>query len=722
MSPPSDPSLPRDEAPPAPSEGRPAPADLLIAGRYRPLRLLGSGGMGEVFLAVHEGPQGFRRVVALKRMRPSGQRDWVQHFLDEARLVAKLAHRNVIQIYELGEGEGGFFVAMEYVRGPCVERLIERLVTLRQSLPPALALDIAAQVADGLDYAYSARDEQGEPLRIVHRDVSPHNVLVSVAGDVKLIDFGVAKSAAQRHVTVDATLKGKIAYLSPEQARGEPLDGRSDLFGLGIVLYEMLAARHPFIRSEPLLTLSAIEHAEWARLAKTSPELAPADAVLEKLLARSPEDRFPSGAAASEALAALRSSFPAPPMRLGPFVSSLFGKELDELDQQHGASQATLPSHRPGGATEVFGAAQRGGTPPPAGATEVFGAAQRGAPPPAGATAVFGAPARPSAPGATEMFGRPATPAAAPAEERAPGAPSVVPAPAAAAAPAPARPPAASDTAVLAPELEALRRAKRRSATIALAALLAVAGVGIGAVVALSGGGAGVDPGSAAPAPPDPKVGEQPAEPPAAPKGPPALAVAPAADPKPAPKVEKEPPQTPPAKPAPDPARKADRSPPAKTPASAKSPAETRKADRPAPAAKETKVAKAAAKEPRPAAKDSKPAAAAKSPEAKATAAAPLYEVTTSYGDKSRTSVVRKLPGSVLLLDSPAVVRLVFAAAGQPPTLQCDPWQIVSIDGVSIGKSPVELGSVTGEPKVIELRRPNTPTVELRLTVRQPGK
>jgi serine/threonine-protein kinase len=146
---------------------------------------------------------------------------------------------------------------------------------------------------------------------------------------------------------VDATLKGKIAYLSPEQARGEPLDGRSDLFGLGIVLYEMLAARHPFIRSEPLLTLSAIEHAEWARLANTSPELAPADAVLEKLLARSPEDRFPSGAAASEALAALRSSFPAPPMRLGPFVSSLFGKELDELDQQHGASQATLPSHRP---------------------------------------------------------------------------------------------------------------------------------------------------------------------------------------------------------------------------------------------------------------------------------------------------------------------------------------------------------------------------------------
>ena len=301
-----------------------------VVGRYKLIRRLAAGGMGEVYLAAQTGPAGFEKVVALKRMLPTmaGEREVVRLFLDEARLVARLAHRNICQIVELGEDGDGYFVAMEYIQGPSVRGVIDRMAESGLMVPPALAVDIAAQVADALGYAYHAPGRDGEPLRIIHRDVTPQNVLISISGDVKLIDFGVAKSADQSHVTQSGTVKGKLAYMSPEQSRGAPLDQRSDLFSLGVVLAEMLTGKNPYARSDVVQTVMAIQGDPPPPLSNIDPSLAPADAVVARLLARNPEDRFPDANEVFEELTAVRSKFPRPPKRLGPFVGEHFSADI----------------------------------------------------------------------------------------------------------------------------------------------------------------------------------------------------------------------------------------------------------------------------------------------------------------------------------------------------------------------------------------------------------
>lgn len=213
------------------------------SGRYYPIAKLGRGGMSEVYLAVARGPAGFNKLVVIKRLLPSlvAERHFLEMFLDEARLAARLNHPNIVQTNEVGASGQTYFMAMEYLDGQPLVKIIERLKP--RPIPVKIALSIAADVCAGLQYAHTLTDFGGGALGIVHRDVSPHNIFVTYAGQVKVVDFGVAKAAGQTTETVTGALKGKIAYMSPEQIEGAPVDGRADIFALGVVLYEIVTGQ-----------------------------------------------------------------------------------------------------------------------------------------------------------------------------------------------------------------------------------------------------------------------------------------------------------------------------------------------------------------------------------------------------------------------------------------------------------------------------------------------
>ncbi len=228
------------------------PSDFLAPGtrlgRYELLKRLAVGGMAELYLARSTGIEGFEKLVALKRILPqyATSEDFVTMFLDEARLSATLQHANIAQVYDIGQTSEGLFFTMEYVHGKDVRDLLKRSVRRDQPIPLAHALSIVAGAAAGLHAAHEKHGPDGRPLGVVHRDVSPANILVSYDGCVKLIDFGVAKATRNNGQTRVGTLKGKIAYMAPEQCLGEPVDRRSDIFALGIVLYELTCGRRLF--------------------------------------------------------------------------------------------------------------------------------------------------------------------------------------------------------------------------------------------------------------------------------------------------------------------------------------------------------------------------------------------------------------------------------------------------------------------------------------------
>jgi len=210
-------------------------------GRYRIVRRMAVGGMAEIFLARVEGLRGFERLVVCKRLLPqyAPNQNLVRMFLDEARLMATLNHPNVTQVHDVGEARGSYFFAMEYVHGEDLRTILRASTQRGEPLPIEISVGIIADAAAGLHHAHEKRGSDGAPLEIVHRDVSPSNVLVSFDGAVKLTDFGVAKWALQESRTRQGTLKGKCAYMAPEQCRGEAVDARSDVFALGILLYEL---------------------------------------------------------------------------------------------------------------------------------------------------------------------------------------------------------------------------------------------------------------------------------------------------------------------------------------------------------------------------------------------------------------------------------------------------------------------------------------------------
>ncbi|MFH0911505.1 MAG: serine/threonine-protein kinase [Planctomycetota bacterium] len=229
---------------------------------YRLARRIAQGGMGAVYEARQEGTEGFVKTMAIKTILPhySRNREFVEMFIGEARLVANLVQENIVQIYQLGRMEnGGYYIAMEYVEGINLEELRERHLKLKRPVPVELAAFIAARVCRGLEYAHAKCDEHGRHLGIVHRDVSPKNILISTEGTVRLTDFGVAKAAQYMQQQEGEVLMGKVEFMSPEQANYEVTDARSDLFSLGIVLYELLTGVNIFEVEDVYETLDRIK-------------------------------------------------------------------------------------------------------------------------------------------------------------------------------------------------------------------------------------------------------------------------------------------------------------------------------------------------------------------------------------------------------------------------------------------------------------------------------
>jgi serine/threonine protein kinase len=233
-------------------------------GKYYLLERINVGGMAEVFKAKTVGVEGFERLVALKRILPSIAEDeeFITMFIDEAKIAVQLQHANIAQIFDLGKVDDSYFIALEYVNGRDLRGIFDDLRKMGQVMPMPQVCYLIMQLCEGLDYAHNKRDVQGRELNLVHRDVSPQNVLVGYEGEVKLIDFGIAKAAGKASKTQAGILKGKFGYMSPEQVRGLPIDRRSDIFALGIVLYEMLTGERLFIGESDFSTLEKVRNVE----------------------------------------------------------------------------------------------------------------------------------------------------------------------------------------------------------------------------------------------------------------------------------------------------------------------------------------------------------------------------------------------------------------------------------------------------------------------------
>ena len=266
-------------------------------GKYKLLRLIASGGMAEVYLARQAGAAGFEKLVCLKRILPHLARDrqFVEMFLNEARLAARLDHPNIVSIYDLGEANGNYFIAMEFIDGPSLRAVAKRARERGERLPIAEMVKIVSMAAGGLHYAHDLADAEGKPLGLVHRDISPDNILVHRNGMAKVVDFGIAKAANSSGRTRTGALKGKVAYMPPEQLRGDPLDRRADVFALGVVLYEMIAGRRPWEGDSDVSLIGQIMTEEPKPLSTLRSD-APAGltAVLDRALAKDREARYSS--------------------------------------------------------------------------------------------------------------------------------------------------------------------------------------------------------------------------------------------------------------------------------------------------------------------------------------------------------------------------------------------------------------------------------------------
>ena len=348
--------------PAAPAEPA-APPDRSQFGQYILEEQVAPGGMAEVFRARMMGVEGFQKTVAIKRILADmdGNDEFVTMFIDEAKLAAQLKHHNIVDIYDLGKIDRSFYIAMEYVEGHDLRDVLERCRAAGVTVPVPLALHMTTLLASALDYAHTTKDFENRDLGLVHRDVSPQNVLISNDGEVKLCDFGIAKALSKATDTRAGALKGKLQYMSPEQAWGKDIDHRSDMFSLGLVLYEMLTGEKVFDGSSEAEILAQVRDPKVAAPSSANPDVPPdVDRIVLRCLEPDPTARYQSAAAV--------------------------GRALDNAIRSHGWSPdaATLAAFAgdPAAPIEMATAAPGRGTPPPPPPETPTARAQTPEPPP----------------------------------------------------------------------------------------------------------------------------------------------------------------------------------------------------------------------------------------------------------------------------------------------------------------------------------------------------
>lgn len=329
--------------------------EALLAGRYRALGRIGTGGMAEVLLGRMSGPFGFERPVVIKRILPhfASEERFRTMFLDEARTVAKISHPNVVQVFDLGHEDESLFLVMEYLEGESLSSVLKRLVARKRRLEYAVYAHVIAEACAGLAAAHALKDASGTPRPVIHRDISPSNIFLTYDGSVKVIDFGIALDADRQSQTEPGHIKGKCAYMSPEQVRGKRLDPRSDVFAMGVVLYELTCGRRLFKRktqTETLLSLLNDPVVPPSRLLSDYPKQL--EAVCLKSLSRNPAGRYANANEMRSALmdCVLNLAERDPGQQLKAVLHGLFSERVEEKRKMlaHVAEGASL-THIPKG-------------------------------------------------------------------------------------------------------------------------------------------------------------------------------------------------------------------------------------------------------------------------------------------------------------------------------------------------------------------------------------
>jgi serine/threonine-protein kinase len=332
----------------------------LTLGKYQLLAVLGRGGMAEVFLALSRGQLGFDKLVVVKRLREglADEESFREMFLDEARLAARLSHPNVVHTYEVGEHEGTYFIAMEYLEGQPLNKVMSESLKRGTPLEPVVSARMISDALAGLHHAHTLADFDGRPLGIVHRDISPHNLFVTYEGVTKVVDFGIAKAALSSNETEVGVVKGKAAYMSPEQATGTALDARSDVFAMGIVLWELLTQQRLMTGDSAASTIHRLLTAPIPPASSLRRDVTPTlDAIVERALQKDPARRFQSALAMREAIEAYIASTGRTPRtdEIGNRLADMFVEVRAAIKQQiqkhvEGAARSPTsgPSESPG--------------------------------------------------------------------------------------------------------------------------------------------------------------------------------------------------------------------------------------------------------------------------------------------------------------------------------------------------------------------------------------
>lgn len=321
-------------------------------GRYQILRRLAIGGMAEIFLARATGAEDFQKLVVCKRILPQFAADvaFRRMFLDEAKLSARLHHPHIVQVFDLGQQDEQYFFVLEYVPGRSLQEVLQRARDRSVAIEIEVGLCVALGLCAGLHHAHEQRDEHGQPLGIVHRDVSPSNVLVARDGTVKIVDFGIAKAASSSTVTRDAFVKGKVGYMAPEQCTSGNVDRRSDVFAIAVVLYELTTGTRLFTGDSDWAVMHQIADHDAPPPSQRRPDYPPAlEAILLRALSRDPQDRHATALELQLDLEnfAREARLSPSPVEVARLMTTLFAEELARDEQDARALSAPLPAAKP---------------------------------------------------------------------------------------------------------------------------------------------------------------------------------------------------------------------------------------------------------------------------------------------------------------------------------------------------------------------------------------